>query len=195
MNAFWASENCDAFIVFRSSQPGENTAENSSFERSSFRGADQNPGSLLNGNRHRSISRLISVPGGNHFLFDSDNLDFAVVRLHRITDPLSNELMGKRGHIGNRSAARFRLVFTDDPERLAATIVAENRDPGAERDRCRARGLRLQNGARDAFREIACIPRGQFQSATALIGVLYHLRRFERLLAFGEGPLERTQAG
>src|SRR5580693_3484563 len=40
-NAFWASENCDAFIVFRSSQPRENTAENSSFERSSFRGADQ----------------------------------------------------------------------------------------------------------------------------------------------------------
>src|ERR1700733_8776627 len=40
MNAFCASENCDAFIVFRSSQPGENTAENSSFERSSFQGAD-----------------------------------------------------------------------------------------------------------------------------------------------------------
>src|SRR5882757_4774550 len=41
MNAFWASENCDAFIVFRSSQPGENTAENSNSERSSFQGADQ----------------------------------------------------------------------------------------------------------------------------------------------------------
>ena len=41
MNAFWASENCDAFILFRSSQPRENTAENSNSERSSFRGADQ----------------------------------------------------------------------------------------------------------------------------------------------------------
>src|SRR6202034_2085312 len=41
MNAFCASENCDAFIVFRSSQPRENTAENSNSERSSFRGADQ----------------------------------------------------------------------------------------------------------------------------------------------------------
>jgi hypothetical protein len=40
MNAFWASENCDAFIAFRSSQPGENTAENSNSERPSFRGAD-----------------------------------------------------------------------------------------------------------------------------------------------------------
>ena len=41
MNAFCASENFEAFIVFRSSQPGENTAENSNSERPSFRGADQ----------------------------------------------------------------------------------------------------------------------------------------------------------
>jgi hypothetical protein len=41
MNAFWASENCDVFIVFRPSQPRENTAENSNSERPSFRGADQ----------------------------------------------------------------------------------------------------------------------------------------------------------
>jgi hypothetical protein len=42
MNAFCASENFEAFIVFRSSQPGENNAENSSSERPSFRGADHN---------------------------------------------------------------------------------------------------------------------------------------------------------
>jgi len=41
MNAFWASENFDAFIVFRSSQPGNSGAENSSSDQSSFRGADQ----------------------------------------------------------------------------------------------------------------------------------------------------------
>jgi hypothetical protein len=41
MNAFCASENFDAFIVLRSSQPGDVTAENSSSERSSFRGSDQ----------------------------------------------------------------------------------------------------------------------------------------------------------
>jgi hypothetical protein len=41
MNAFCASENFEAFIVFRSSQPGENTAENSNPERSTFQGADQ----------------------------------------------------------------------------------------------------------------------------------------------------------
>src|ERR1700722_18065018 len=40
MNAFCASENFEAFIVFRSSQPGEITAENSNSERSSFQGAD-----------------------------------------------------------------------------------------------------------------------------------------------------------
>ena len=57
------------------------------------------------------------------------------------------------------------------------------------------RGLRLRNRARDAFREIACIPRGQFQSAAALVGVLYRLRRFERLLAFSEGLLQRTEPG
>ena len=40
MNAFWASENCDAFIVFCPSQP-ENTAENFiASERPSFRGVD-----------------------------------------------------------------------------------------------------------------------------------------------------------
>jgi hypothetical protein len=36
----WASENFEAFIVFRSSQPRENNAENSNSERPSFRGAD-----------------------------------------------------------------------------------------------------------------------------------------------------------
>jgi hypothetical protein len=41
MNAFCASENFDAFIVFRSSQPGDATAEHSSFERSSFQGSEQ----------------------------------------------------------------------------------------------------------------------------------------------------------
>ena len=42
MNAFCASENFDAFIVFRSSQPKESGAENSNSERSSLLGADHN---------------------------------------------------------------------------------------------------------------------------------------------------------
>jgi hypothetical protein len=41
MNAFCASENFDAFIAFRSSQPREIRTENSNSKRSSFRGADQ----------------------------------------------------------------------------------------------------------------------------------------------------------
>ncbi|TIN33738.1 MAG: hypothetical protein E5Y10_31780 [Mesorhizobium sp.] len=41
MNAFCASENFDAFIVFRSSQPRDVAAENSTFERSSFQGSEQ----------------------------------------------------------------------------------------------------------------------------------------------------------
>jgi hypothetical protein len=40
MNAFWASENLLAFIVFRSSQPSDHAAENSSFKWSSFLGSD-----------------------------------------------------------------------------------------------------------------------------------------------------------
>ncbi|QKC73242.1 hypothetical protein EB815_32030 [Mesorhizobium loti] len=40
MNAFCASENFDAFIVFRSSPDREITAENSTFERSSFQGSE-----------------------------------------------------------------------------------------------------------------------------------------------------------
>ncbi|PSJ56630.1 hypothetical protein C7I85_24020 [Mesorhizobium soli] len=42
MNAFWASENFEAFIALRSSPNREITAENSNSERSSFRGSDQN---------------------------------------------------------------------------------------------------------------------------------------------------------
>ncbi|CAD5257043.1 Penicillin-binding protein 1C (fragment) [Bosea sp. 21B] len=41
MNAFWASENFESFIVFRSSQPKGNDTENSSPKRSSFKGSDQ----------------------------------------------------------------------------------------------------------------------------------------------------------
>jgi hypothetical protein len=58
------------------------------------------------------------------------------VHVHGLTDLLSDEMMSKRRHIGDRSAARIRLVFSDDPERLASTIVAQNLDPGAERN-CR----------------------------------------------------------
>jgi hypothetical protein len=47
MNAFCASENFDAFIVFRSSQPGDVSAENSSFERSSFQGSEQSVEALI----------------------------------------------------------------------------------------------------------------------------------------------------
>jgi nucleotide-binding universal stress UspA family protein len=41
MNAFWASENFEAFIVFRSSQPRDSAAQNSSQNWSSFPGSDQ----------------------------------------------------------------------------------------------------------------------------------------------------------
>jgi hypothetical protein len=40
MNAFCASENLLAFIVFRSSQPRDSGAENSNLKRSSFVGSD-----------------------------------------------------------------------------------------------------------------------------------------------------------
>ncbi|QCL75051.1 hypothetical protein CFBP5877_15650 [Agrobacterium tumefaciens] len=41
MNAFCASENCDAFIVFRSFPSQENAPENSNQKRSSLKGSDQ----------------------------------------------------------------------------------------------------------------------------------------------------------
>ena len=41
MNAFWASENCDAFIAFRSFPSEEETPENSSQNWSSLKGSDQ----------------------------------------------------------------------------------------------------------------------------------------------------------
>ncbi|QDG94428.1 hypothetical protein NIBR502774_17870 (plasmid) [Rhizobium sp. NIBRBAC000502774] len=39
MNAFWASENCDAFIVFCSFPSQENAPENSSQKWSSLKGS------------------------------------------------------------------------------------------------------------------------------------------------------------
>jgi len=55
--------------------------------------------------------------------------------------------------------------------------------------------LSLRNRARDAFREIARIPRGKLQSAPALVGVRYRVSGLVRLLAVREGALERTKTG
>ncbi|NKJ84792.1 hypothetical protein E0H35_36905 [Rhizobium leguminosarum bv. viciae] len=44
MNAFCASENCDAFIVFRSFPSEENAPENSNQNWSSLKGSDQHLG-------------------------------------------------------------------------------------------------------------------------------------------------------
>src|SRR3984957_17262832 len=76
-----------------------------------------------------------------------------------------------------------------------AIIVAQDCDLGAEYNHGRVSRLRLRNRARNALREIARIPCGQFQGATTLVRVLYRLRGLERLLAVGEGALERTEAG
>jgi hypothetical protein len=65
----------------------------------------------------------------------------------------------------------------------------------AERDHDSVNGFRLWHCARDPLREVAHIPRSQFQGATTLVGVLYHLPGFERLLTVGEGALEPTEAG
>jgi hypothetical protein len=50
-------------------------------------------------------------------------------------------------------------------------LVAQDRDRGAEHNDDRVCRLRLRNRARNAFREIARIPRGELQSVTALVGV------------------------
>jgi hypothetical protein len=71
-------------------------------------------------------------PAGAASLLDCDNLDFVTMHLYGLTDPLSDKQAGKRGHIGDRSAAGIRLVLANDPERLAAIIVAQDRDLGAE---------------------------------------------------------------
>ena len=58
-------------------------------------------------------------------LFDRDNLNLAPVHLHGLTGVLSDEPTGKRGHIGDGSAAGIRLILSNDTERLAATVVAQ----------------------------------------------------------------------
>ena len=77
---------------------------------------------------------IFSRPATTASLFDCDNFNFATIQLHGLTDPLSDNPLGKWGHIGDRSAAGIRLVLAYDPERLAAIIVAQDRDLGAERD-------------------------------------------------------------
>jgi hypothetical protein len=128
-------------------------------------------------------------------LFDGDNLDFPTIHLYGLTDPLSDEPVSKRGNIGDRPAPGIRLVLADDPECLATTVVAQDRDLGAERDHAGVSRVKLRDRARDAFREIARIPRSQLQSTPAFVGFRCCLSGFERLLAGGEGLFERTEAG
>jgi hypothetical protein len=134
---------------------------------------------------------IFGGPAGITSLFDRDNLDLATLQLHGLTDSLSDEQAGKRGHIGDRSAAGIRLILAYDPERLAAIIVAQDRDMAAERDHDSVTRFRLWHCARDPLREVAHIPRSQFQSAPTIVGVRYRLSGLERLL----GALEPTEAG
>jgi hypothetical protein len=64
-----------------------------------------------------------------------------------------------------------------------------------EHDYRSVRRFRLRNRARDAFREVAYIPRGQFESAPAVVGVRYRLSGLERLLTVRKGVLEPAEAG
>ena len=59
----------------------------------------------------------------------------------------------------DRSTAGIRLVLADNAEYLAAIIVSQDRDLGAEHDYRSVRRFRLRNRARDAFREVAYVPR------------------------------------
>ncbi|PLT98919.1 hypothetical protein BMJ34_15070 [Sinorhizobium medicae] len=55
MNAFWASENCDTFIVFRSFPSQENAPENSNQNWPSLKGSDQAALSLLTAHLRDSV--------------------------------------------------------------------------------------------------------------------------------------------
>ena len=123
------------------------------------------------------ICRACVAPAAVASLGDCDNLDFAAIQLYGLTDLLSDEPARKRGDIGDRSGFGIRLVLADDPECLATTIVAQDRDLGAECDRAGVSRFRLRNRARDAFREIARIPRRQIERATAFVGAPLSLAR------------------
>ena len=86
-----------------------------------------------NGMTARSSSKSLGLPTfgdptATVTLLDGDNFNFAPTQLHGLTDPLSDKQAGKWGHIGDRSAAGIRLVLANDPERLAAIIVAQECD-------------------------------------------------------------------
>jgi hypothetical protein len=49
-------------------------------------------------------SPIFSGCGGSRLLFDCENLDFLAVHPDGLADPLSNQPMGKWGHIGESRA-------------------------------------------------------------------------------------------
>ncbi|WP_225612459.1 hypothetical protein, partial [Paracoccus sp. PAR01] len=98
MNAFCASVNFDAFIVFSSSPSRGRLAENSSFKRSSFQGAEQ----------HHNWTSRSSIQGDDQrlpFLGGADGGGFLSVRhpaLSRGYDIAPQRLDTQQGRMKSR---------------------------------------------------------------------------------------------
>jgi hypothetical protein len=94
------------------------------------------------------------------------------VHVDEITDVFANQATRQRRNMRDRADAWIGLVLADNSVGLTAVVVANDRDAMAERDDLDARRLRPQYRTRKTFGEIACIARGEFERATALVRVL-----------------------
>jgi hypothetical protein len=93
------------------------------------------------------------------------------VHVDEIADAFANQATPERRKIRDRADARISLVLADNSVGLTAVAVANDRDAMAERDNLDARRFRPQYRTRKTFGEIACIARGEFERATALVRV------------------------
>jgi putative transposase len=132
MNAFWASENFEAFIVFRSSQPGENNAENSNSERSNFRGADQK-------DRTKKRSRFT----------ESRSLGFRASRRRALRPSTSaasmglaarTSMVGRRSSVGWRSHAKRLRQLQDENAKLKRLLADATLDAAGHSGRLKPTG-------------------------------------------------------
>ena len=109
----------------------------------------------------------------SRYLRNRENLYLVTVHVDAIANAFANHATRERRNIRDRADAWIGLVLADNSVSLTAVVVANDRDAMAERDDLEARRLRPQYRCRKTFGEIACIPRGEFERATALVRVLY----------------------
>ena len=143
-------------------------------------------------------TKILSCPlaQASRSLIDRDEFYLVAIHVDQIANASADQGTRERRKIGYRTKARISLVLADDPVRLTAVIVANDRDAMAKCDDFHACRLRSQFRARKTFGEIAQVACGEFDRATTLVRIVYELRRLYRSSAIddrlAQAPEDRT---